>query len=244
MPRKTENQEFVYARRMAHILHAIEYKGRYCEICKLDGFDSPWLMDFHHRDGIHKKYEVKNKLYSGSFYSHKEELDKCVLICVSCHRNQHANPDKYKLHQKIILKKLEELRLNGSGKLIKLRLLTIEEQNEILKLIDEGFIMTEIAKKLNINYDTIKYFVKKHKLNPEKRSRPRVSWSLVIKMLNAKHSLRNISDKLNINRETLRIHLSKNVICETLPNGVKRYKRLCDENHSESELATSNKTSP
>lgn len=224
MSRKNEDTTLEYARRMARILYAIEYLGRYCKICKFDGFSAPWLIDFHHHDENTKKYEVKNKLYDGNFNSHKEELDKCNIICVSCHRTHHANAEKYQTHQELILNKLGELKENGNGKITKNHFLTQEEMNKILQMVDDGFIMTEISKQLNINYGTVKSFIKRNKLDPKKRSNIKISWSVVVKMLNAKHSLRNIALKININRETLRQHLDDNIVCEILNNGVKRYK--------------------
>ncbi len=212
-----------YARRMARILYAIEYLGRYCEICKFDGFSAPWLMDFHHRDEKNKKYEVKNKLYGGAFNTHKEELDKCMLTCVSCHRNNHANAVKYQQHQNIILEKLEELRKNGNGKITKNHFLTENEMNAILQMINDGFIMPEISRQLELNYGTVKSFVKRNKLDPKKRFRIKINGTVVVKMLNAKHSIRNIATKLNINRETIRQFILKNIECEIINDSVKRY---------------------
>lgn len=228
--RKKSNSTLEYARRMARILYAIEYLGRYCEICKFDGFLAPWLLDFHHRDESTKKYEVKNKLYGGSFNRHKEELDKCMLLCVSCHRNNHVTIAKYQEHQTIIFEKLDEIRKNGNGKIAKNKSLTDEKIDSILRMIEDGYIMPEISKKLEINYGTIKNFIKMNDIEVKKRSRVKIPWSIVIKMLNTKHSMRNIAKKLNIDREALRLNIHDNVTCEMLDNGVKIYKKIDPEN--------------
>lgn len=212
-----------YCRRMARILYAIEYLGRYCHFCKMDGFDFPWLIDFHHEDEKTKLYEVKNKLYGGSFNSHKEEIDKCILVCVSCHRNNHANVTKYNDNKKIILEKLQIIKENHNNKITKNYFLKQYDMDNILKLVNDGYIMTEIAKTLNLNYGTVKSFVRRNKLDPEKRFRIRISGATVVKLLNAKFSIRGISKKININRETLRQFINEKVNCQTLSNGVKIY---------------------
>jgi hypothetical protein len=224
MTKRNMDPVLEYARRMARILYAIEYLGRYCEICKFDGFTAPWLIDFHHRDESTKKYEVKNKLYGGSFNTHKEELDKCMITCVSCHRSNHANAAKYHEHQDIIFSKLKEIRKNGTGKITKNRFLTVDETDKILQMIKDGFIMPEISERLGLHYGTVKSFVKRHNLNPKRRSRIRISGSVVAKMLNTKYSIRGIAAKLNVNRETMRQFIKDNIVETIFSNGVKRYK--------------------
>lgn len=68
---------------------AVAYKGGKCEIC---GYDRCLAaMDFHHRNP-----EEKNGYGTGALKSHwtfeknKEEIDKCILVCVRCHREIHA----------------------------------------------------------------------------------------------------------------------------------------------------------
>jgi predicted transcriptional regulator len=222
-----------YSRRMARILFAIDYLGRYCSICKMDGFDFPWLMDFHHKDQSTKKYEVKNKLYGGSFANHKEEIDKCTLTCVSCHRQEHAKFSHFQENKKTILEMLETIKNNPDGKITKNHFLSDVDKENIISLVNKNYIMTEIAKELNLNYGTIKSFVKRNKLDPNKRFRIKLPKSIIIKLLNQKYSLRGISEKININRETLRKFVNNDVVCETLSNGVKIYS-----------LAMRNKISP
>lgn len=222
--KRKHNPVLEYIRRMSRILFAIEYLGRYCEVCGLDGFEAPWLLDFHHRDQSTKKYEVKNKLYGGSFANHKEEIDKCMLICVSCHRNEHAKVDKYKENKESIFSKLDEIRKIGTGKITKNHSLTEEEKTKILEMIDAGLIMSEIAEQLCLNYCTIKYFVKSNKLDPKRKTRLKISGTAVIRLLNSKYSIRGIAQKLYFNRETIRQFIIKYIECEELGNGVKRYK--------------------
>lgn len=224
MPQNNNTKKVLkYARRMAHILYAIEYLGRYCQICGLDGFEEPWAMDFHHKDESQKLYEVKNKLYNSPFSNHKDEIDKCALICVKCHRQNHSNYKMYNELKTEIMNKLDQLKMNGGDKLKTNHLLSDEERDSIIELIGQGLIMTEIAKQLGLNYGTVKSFVKRHKLGGNRRTRIKIPGQIVIKMLSARHSIRSIAEKLQINRETLRQYIRENIQETILDNGVKLY---------------------
>ena len=62
---------------------AIAYKGGKCVDCsKIEEF---YLFDFHHLDRNEKEYDW-SKLRLFSWERIKRELDKCILLCVRCHR--------------------------------------------------------------------------------------------------------------------------------------------------------------
>lgn len=64
---------------------AVAYKGGRCEIC---GYDrSPAAMDFHHVDPWAKDFTISQRMTS--FRAIRRELDKCVLLCATCHREVH-----------------------------------------------------------------------------------------------------------------------------------------------------------
>jgi len=68
---------------------AVNYLGGKCSKC---GYDTCIeALEFHHPDPT-----IKEKHYSGrgidrrkSFENQKSELDKCVLLCSNCHREEH-----------------------------------------------------------------------------------------------------------------------------------------------------------
>lgn len=69
---------------------AIEYKGGKCYVCGYDKCQA--ALEFHHLD------PSKKEGYNGGaintqrvFEKNIKELDKCILICVRCHREVHAN---------------------------------------------------------------------------------------------------------------------------------------------------------
>lgn len=65
---------------------AIEYMGGGCSIC---GYNkSPNALEFHHIDPTTKRWNW-NKLRLRKWKDIYEELDRCVLLCSNCHREQH-----------------------------------------------------------------------------------------------------------------------------------------------------------
>lgn len=68
--------------------NAMEYKGGCCEYC---GYKSiPEVYDFHHLDPKEKDFGISKKGYCHSWEKVKIELDKCVMLCSNCHREEHA----------------------------------------------------------------------------------------------------------------------------------------------------------
>lgn len=69
-------------------LKAIAYKGGECEICKK--MHVPHLFDFHHIDPTLKEFSIGGDGNTRSWERVKQELDKCLLLCANCHREEHA----------------------------------------------------------------------------------------------------------------------------------------------------------
>ena len=63
---------------------AIEYKGGVCQICGYSKYQG--ALDLHHIDPSEKDFSLGHKGYTRSWERIKEELDKCVLLCATCHR--------------------------------------------------------------------------------------------------------------------------------------------------------------
>lgn len=68
---------------------AIDYKGGKCQVC---GYSKCLAaLDFHHIDPSKKNgYGTGALKAHWSFDRNKSELNKCVLVCVRCHREIHA----------------------------------------------------------------------------------------------------------------------------------------------------------
>lgn len=67
-------------------LDAIEYKGGSCSHCGYDKFYG--ALEFHHTDPSQKEVSW-NKLRLKSWDKVLNELDKCILLCANCHREEH-----------------------------------------------------------------------------------------------------------------------------------------------------------
>jgi hypothetical protein len=84
------------ARRRAVLNRLARLKG--CRICRIKGAPGV-IYDYHHFRG-EKKFAIRGNITAGRARL-KEELDKCVVLCVICHRLVHAN--KISLDQEPLL---------------------------------------------------------------------------------------------------------------------------------------------
>jgi transposase-like protein len=234
-PHTEKAQKANYILRMARMLYAIEYLGRYCNTCKTDGFEIPWSMNFHHKNESEKLYDVKNKLYGTNLHIHKSEIDKCILLCANCHATFHATNKKYEEMKVEILDKLDEIKKQGKRcRLVSIPLSDNEKQN-IVNLINDGYGMTDVSKITNIAYERIKYIKNTFGLSPNRGIR--VPGSTILKCLNQKHSIRSIAKKIGINRETVRHWILENISYDII-NTVKVFRY----NNNYSSLAIQAKT--
>jgi hypothetical protein len=79
--------EGVQRRREKVKLLAIEYMGGKC--CKCGYNKCPWALDFHHIDPATKSFTISADGFTRSFNKIKDELNKCILLCANCHREEH-----------------------------------------------------------------------------------------------------------------------------------------------------------
>lgn len=68
-------------------LKAVEYKGGCCEHCGYKKYLG--ALEFHHTDPTKKDFGIASAS-TRSFQNVKAELDKCLLLCANCHREEHA----------------------------------------------------------------------------------------------------------------------------------------------------------
>jgi hypothetical protein len=77
-------------------IRAVKHLGGRCKVCGFAGH--PALFDFDHREGGTKQFSW-NKLRLRSWDSICSELEKCDLLCCSCHRLRHLNPKVWPLNE-------------------------------------------------------------------------------------------------------------------------------------------------
>ncbi len=86
---KSCRKEYSHRRVLKAKAEAVEYKGGRCNDCGL--IDHPFLYDFHHEDPSVKEFGIGLEIKKLARLTDKikRELDKCVLLCVLCHRRRH-----------------------------------------------------------------------------------------------------------------------------------------------------------
>jgi len=77
--------ESVAKRRRKLKLKAVEYLGGKCVRCGYDKYVG--ALDFHHLDPSKKEITISS--YSRGWKHIKAELDKCIILCANCHREEH-----------------------------------------------------------------------------------------------------------------------------------------------------------
>lgn len=66
--------------------------------CNNCGENHPATLDFHHRDGEKKDYNISSMANSGCAWERiLEEIDKCDVLCSNCHRKFHWEFDNVAL---------------------------------------------------------------------------------------------------------------------------------------------------
>lgn len=76
--------------------YIIELKKAPCMDCGLEYPDEPWLLEFDHREADDKLRTISTLAKNGSFRLLKEEIEKCDLVCVLCHRRRTAKRGNWK----------------------------------------------------------------------------------------------------------------------------------------------------
>ncbi len=66
----------------------VDYKGGKCQKCGYSKCID--VLTFHHFNPRKKKFGIAGN-YNRSWHSLQAELDKCILLCLNCHGEQHDN---------------------------------------------------------------------------------------------------------------------------------------------------------
>jgi len=85
------SSDYSYELKKRNKLRAIEYKGGKCTKC---GYDkSVTALHFHHIDFRAKSFDISANI-SKKWDTLQNELDKCILLCMNCHFEEHERLDK------------------------------------------------------------------------------------------------------------------------------------------------------
>lgn len=80
-------RQWYKSRAFKHYL--VQYKGGQCELCGYNKCEG--ALDFHHKNPQEKDIEISkwNFNYNQDISIFLHEVDKCMLLCANCHREQH-----------------------------------------------------------------------------------------------------------------------------------------------------------
>ena len=68
--------------------NAVKYKGGKCQNCGYNKCNS--ALEFHHVNPNEKDFSLSNVKLTSWSIKIKQELDKCILLCSNCHREEHV----------------------------------------------------------------------------------------------------------------------------------------------------------
>jgi predicted HNH restriction endonuclease len=70
----------------------VAYKGGKCEVCGYSKYYG--AIEFHHKDPTRKDFSVSHARLTTFSEKIEKELDKCMILCANCHREEHARIKK------------------------------------------------------------------------------------------------------------------------------------------------------
>ena len=71
---------------------SLEYKGTKCSKCGYNKCTA--ALDFHHINMEEKEFSLSDRELKFDWPAIKKELDKCIVLCANCHREEH-NPNLF-----------------------------------------------------------------------------------------------------------------------------------------------------
>lgn len=128
----------------------LEYKNTNC--CSKCGYSElNSALEFHHTNPDTKEFSMSS--YRGGTEisdTYKKELDKCVVLCVNCHREEHYDLNFYKNHKDLIIEKTKNIKEPQRPL----------DKNEVKRLFESGMSQKEISKHFNTCKSTISGILK------------------------------------------------------------------------------------
>jgi ribosomal protein L30E/predicted transcriptional regulator len=129
----------------------LEYKNTNC--CFKCGYSkNNSALDFHHIDPNTKKFELSSfSNYTVNLPKRvTDELDKCIVLCSNCHREEHYDLKFYEDNKEYILEKSKHIK----------EIQPALDKEEVKRLYESGMKMIEIARMFNAAKGTISGILK------------------------------------------------------------------------------------
>lgn len=171
----------------------LEYKNTNC--CSKCGYSElNSALEFHHVDPTTKEMWISDYRGSSSNLTDeiKHELDKCIVLCVNCHREEHYDLEFYETNKDYILNKSRNIK----------ELQPELDKQEVLRLYESGMSQADITRKFKASKGTIngilKQFQKTKAMNTIKVDRDEFRQFVL-----AGNNSKKIQAKFNINKATI-----------------------------------------
>jgi len=124
----------------------LEYKNTIC--CSKCGYSElNSALEFHHVDPNTKLMIISKYRGSSSKLTDeiKHELDKCIILCANCHREEHYDLEFFEINKDYILNKSRNIK----------ELQPKLDKQEVLRLYESGMKQIDIARKYKASKGTI-----------------------------------------------------------------------------------------
>lgn len=126
----------------------LDYKDNKCEKCGYDNCNAS--LTFHHKDPEIKEFTIgslSERMNSVNDLNNiiKKELDKCNLLCMNCHREEHFDIEFFEKYKSEIYEKSEKLK-EKKPKL---------DRNIVFDMFENGIKQIDIAKHFGYSKSTI-----------------------------------------------------------------------------------------
>lgn len=87
---KVCDNKYIIVRQNARKKEFVNLKGGKCQKCGYDRCKG--ALEFHHIDKSTKEFGINRNF---SLERAQEELDKCILLCANCHREEHTKVENW-----------------------------------------------------------------------------------------------------------------------------------------------------
>lgn len=144
-------------------LRCVEHKGGKCEFCGYKKCIA--ALEFHHIDPSEKEFLIARAPKKGFSDIVKLELDKCLLLCSNCHREEHyrINLEKFIEFDKPYIKKQKE---KGEPFIQKTKI-DWPSLDELLEMLKESNFV-KLGEVLGVSDNAIRNRLKVRGIDPKK----------------------------------------------------------------------------
>jgi hypothetical protein len=157
----------------AKTLFAIKYKGGFCKQCNVEITLNNY--DFHHTDPNEKESTISN-IFECHITKIKKELDKCILLCPSCHRKIHMNTALIE-ENKIKIEEIAQKYLDGYEPYNGDNKITNNDKDAIVDLyVNQKKSCVEIGELYNCSNACVKKWLVRWEVNIDKSTHRGTYW--------------------------------------------------------------------